>query len=60
MIQRCCICLETIPKTYPKTSCGHLIHYKCLRQYENQIALQKITCPLCRTQIHIYPKTNLC
>jgi len=57
--EKCCICLEYIPKTYPKTTCGHLIHYKCLRQYGRSLRSKKtISCPLCRTNILIYPTTR--
>lgn len=55
----CCICLDTIPKTYPKTTCGHLIHYKCLWNYNNSLRTNKtIRCPLCRTHILTYPQTR--
>ena len=61
-MMNCCICLEKIPNTYPKTSCGHLIHFQCLRQYEkklgNNLLRKPIPCPLCRTPINIYPQTR--
>jgi len=61
-MKTCCICLEKIPNTYPKTLCGHLIHFQCLRQYEkkigNNLLRKPIPCPLCRTHINIYPQTR--
>ena len=39
--ETCCICLNTIPHSYPTLSCGHKIHPKCMRQWDK-------SCPLCR------------
>ena len=55
----CCICLENIPNTYPKTSCGHLIHFKCLRGIDITGSECPISCPLCRQQININYNTRI-
>ena len=58
MPDRCCICFENIPQTYPKTSCGHLIHYKCLQHYQSSLRNHSVACPLCRNKISTYPRTR--
>ena len=47
----CCICFNNIPKSYPILSCGHKIHPKCMRLWNN-------SCPLCRTDVVIIPNTR--
>ena len=47
----CCICFNNIPKSYPTLSCGHKVHPKCMRRWNN-------SCPLCRTEVDIIPNTR--
>ena len=47
----CCICLNSIPHSYPTLSCGHKIHPKCMRQWDK-------SCPLCRKVVTIVPFTR--
>ena len=49
--ETCCICLNTIPHSYPTLSCGHKIHPKCMRQWDK-------SCPLCRKVVQIVPFTR--
>ena len=48
----CCVCYEKIPKNYPKLSCGHCVHSKCMRKW------CKPTCPLCRSFVSINKNTR--
>ena len=48
----CCICFNNIPKSYPILSCGHKIHPKCMRRWNN-------SCPLCRRNVDIIPNTRV-
>jgi hypothetical protein len=49
--ETCCICLNSIPHSYPTLSCGHKIHPKCMRQWDK-------SCPLCRKVVQIVPFTR--
>ena len=44
----CSICLLKINKPKCKTSCGHVFHITCLREWLKN----NITCPLCRKTIN--------
>ena len=53
----CCICLESVPETYPRTSCcKQLIHCDCLQKCT--CSYGATTCPLCRIPIQAYPVTR--
>jgi len=38
----CCICSNSLHQTKKPLSCGHWVHFKCMKKWGN-------TCPLCRT-----------
>ena len=51
------ICLEKISKNIPKMECGHHFHINCIRKWSDTTDW-KVTCPLCRKLITIYPNTR--
>jgi len=53
----CAICFEKISKNIPKTECGHHFHINCIRKWA-YTADWKVSCPLCRKLITIYPNTR--
>ena len=46
-----CICHNNIPTSYPVLACGHKIHPRCMRIWNN-------SCPLCRENVQIIPHTR--
>ena len=47
-IDECSICLTKVNKPKCKTSCGHVFHITCLKQWLKS----NVTCPLCRKSIN--------
>ena len=56
--QTCAICLEDLDKDYYLDSCKHLFHKKCITNFISY-NLQKLKCPLCRTNINSIDLDNL-
>ena len=51
MREVCCICLCVLDTASPLTrmlSCGHLMHYSCVKSWEDT---GKSTCPKCRAEV---------
>jgi len=40
----CCICSNSLHQTKKPLSCGHWMHFKCIKKWGN-------TCPLCRKKL---------
>lgn len=62
MIRECTICYDKIWRKQVKTSCGHVFHYSCLKQWASVCESNKnyITCPVCRNTLQYVHKCVYC
>ena len=51
--EECMICLENLNDNLAVLSCNHVLHYKCLQNWINQITDIKKMCPICNIDVEI-------
>ena len=51
--EECMICLENLNDNLAVLSCNHVLHYRCLQNWINQITDIKKMCPICDIDVEI-------